>query len=139
MASRLCGSPTLLLETPEIKQTQSNTATTVSQETTTTTTIPAPANTAAPATYETMERVDRVVGAHHIIATSAALPTQLEYEVVSTTAATGTDPNNTIMTVEQLDIKEPAAGREENQERRGEEQREQEVDTGERERIQSEV
>ena len=116
----LRGSLTLLLETPEIKQTQLNTATAVSQETTTTTTtIPTPANTAAPAIYKTTttpKQLDCMANLCHVIAMSAAPPTQLP--TITTTSATTTVSNHTITKVEQQDGEQSVKGKGEEQGRR---------------------
>jgi hypothetical protein len=135
----LNGSPNLLLEIPKIEPVTipvPDAATTVSHETTTTTTaIPAPANTAAPATYETTERVDRVAGARHVIATSAAPPTQTALEPTTTTAISNT-------AIEQQDNGELVVRRAEEQEnmveRNGEQRTEarEESNPGEQEVIQ---
>jgi hypothetical protein len=144
----LNGSPNLLLEIPKkepVTVTEPDTATTVSHETTTTTTttaIPAPANTTAPATYETTERVDRVANACHVVATSAAPPTQLP--TITSTSATTTVSNHTITKVEQQDGEQPVKGKGEEQGRRIEKEvearereteRQEKLDTGEQEGI----
>jgi hypothetical protein len=107
--------PSSLLEPEPVISKNTDTATPFACKTTTTTaTIPAPANTAAPAIYETTttpERSDRVVDARHVTPTSMAISTQLELE--TTTATTATDSDNAIAMVKQQDNEEPAVGREE--------------------------
>ena len=127
----LGAAPDTLLEIPITKlvtTTQPDAATTVSRETTTTTTmiIPAPANTAAPATYETTTMPQR-----HVIAPPTLIPAQSEVDL--TTSTTTTDSSNTVTTAIRQDQEELAVGREEEWgEKKG--VREQEVDTGEQER-----
>jgi len=97
----LNASPNLLLEIPKIEPVTipvPDAATTVSCETTTTTTtttaIPAPANTAAPATYETTERVDRVTGARHVITppTPAAPQLATDSTILAATPVSNSTP-----------------------------------------------
>ena len=112
-----------------------------SHETSTTTTAtPTPTtNTAVHATYETAttpERPDRVAHTHHVIAPPTPIPAQSEAKLTTPTTTTGS--SNTVTTAIRQDQEELAVRREEEQaEKEG--VREQEVDTGEQEKTQSEV
>jgi hypothetical protein len=101
----------------------------------TTTTTPAHSNAAVPTTFETTatpKRLNREVDAQHIT------PVPALSEVKLTTTTTATDSNNATMMDEQQDNQELTMGREEEQaEKEG--VREQEGDTGEQEKMQSEV
>jgi hypothetical protein len=132
----LQASPEILLEIPKTKPVttrQLDAATTVSRETTTTT-IPALANTAAPAIYETTttpDGLDRVANARHIITLSTTIPAQPEPKPTTTAAISNT-------ATEKQDNEEPTMGREEEkgvEKQDGTNEREpvREVDTGEQE------
>ncbi|KIM80441.1 hypothetical protein PILCRDRAFT_9623, partial [Piloderma croceum F 1598] len=83
--------------------------------TTTTTIIPAPANTATPAIYETTktpEQYDHVANARHDNTPPTSAPTRSEVKqtTTATTTATTTNPDNTIMMAKQQDDEELAVG-----------------------------
>jgi hypothetical protein len=115
--------------------------------TTTTTIIPAPANTATPAIYETTKtpkQYDRVANARHMNIPPTPAPTRSEVKqtTTATTTATTTDPDNTITTAKQQDDKEPAVGGKEEErglekqmETREREARRRETDAGEQGRM----
>jgi hypothetical protein len=102
----LRASPDSLLETDSVTLAPLDAATLNAIANTTTTTatiIPAPANTAAPAIYETTktpEQYDRVANAHHDNTPPTPAPTRLEVKQ-TTTATTATDPNDAITATEQ--------------------------------------
>jgi len=119
----LGASPNTLLEIPKttpVPTTQLDAATTISRETTTTTTtaIPAPANTAIRATYETTpQRLDRVADTCHVIAPRTPITNQVGLETPTSTTATNSD--NAMATAKQQDNEKLAAGSEEEERKVG--------------------
>jgi hypothetical protein len=143
----LRASPDSLLETDSVTSAPLDAATSnaiANATTTTATIIPAPANTAAPAIYETPKtpaQYDRVANARHDNTPPTPAPTRSEVKqtTTATTTATATDPNDAITTTEQQYDEGQAVEREEGgrgvEKQEGMDEREpgrQEVDTGER-------